>query len=468
MKPVVLAALGLMIASAGMAVAATADKPRDAVIAACLAVDKPAVAIAACGRIIKLFPKLPPRQRAIAFYNRGFALMNAGNLADAKADFDKAIELDAESATYRFVRGALQMKRGDAADALADFDAAIQRGDKRGAVYGARAAALEKLGQVEEALAAYEKAAALDPARPEYADGKARLITAAPAQPVERPAELSAEPIQTATQEEATVAAVDASTTAAQETPSDEVIASAPQGRRIALVIANAAYSRVAQLANPQRDAAKIAATLRSVGFADVDVAENLDVSSFADRLRIFAKKAADADWAVVYYAGHGIEIDNSNYLIPVDATLASDRDVKFEAVSLEQVMAAVEGAKQMRLVILDACRENPFEVAMKRADGTRAVARGLARVEPEGGTMVVYAAKAGQVASDGADGNSPFVTSLARRMAEPGVEIGKLFRLVRDDVLKATDRRQEPFVYGSLPAEDVFINPVTRSAANP
>jgi tetratricopeptide (TPR) repeat protein len=467
MKPAVLAAIGLMVATIGSAMAAPSDKPRDAVIAACLAVDKPPIAIAACSRIIKLFPQLPPRQRAIAFYNRGFALMNAGDLTKAADDFDKAVELDADSATYRFVRGALRMKTGNAAEALNDFDGAIQRGDTRGAVYGARAAALEKLGRLDEAFAAYEKAATLDPVRPEYADGKARLAASAIAQPVARPTELSAE-ATVSSQEAATVTANKTAAPSKADPASAAAVSSAPQGRRIALVIANAAYSKVAQLANPQRDAAKIAETLRSVGFADVDVAENLDVNGFAERLRTFAKKAADADWAVVYYAGHGIEIDNSNYLIPVDATLASDRDVKFEAVALEQVMAAVEGAKQMRLVILDACRENPFQVAMKRADGTRAVARGLARIEPEGGTMVVYAAKAGQVASDGADGNSPFVTSLARRMTEPGVEIGKLFRLVRDDVLKATDRRQEPFVYGSLPAEDVFINPAMKAAVNP
>jgi uncharacterized caspase-like protein len=113
-----------------------------------------------------------------------------------------------------------------------------------------------------------------------------------------------------------------------------------------------------------------------------------------------------------------------------------------------------------MRLVILDACRDNPFTAAMKRTSATRSIGRGLALIEPEGGTLVAYAAKAGQVAQDGDGENSPFVTALVKRIETPGIEIGKLFRLVRDDVLSATGRQQEPFVYGSLPSEDMFINP--------
>jgi uncharacterized caspase-like protein len=115
-----------------------------------------------------------------------------------------------------------------------------------------------------------------------------------------------------------------------------------------------------------------------------------------------------------------------------------------------------------MRLVILDACRENPFLASMKRTVATRAVTRGLARIEPDKGTLIVYSAKAGEVALDGEgdNGNSPFVTALTNRIRSPGLEIGKLFRLVRDDVLSATGDKQEPFTYGSLPGADMFINP--------
>src|SRR5690606_11739302 len=122
------------------------------------------------------------------------------------------------------------------------------------------------------------------------------------------------------------------------------------------------------------------------------------------------------------------------------------------EAIALEAVLSAVEGAKKLRLVVLDACRNNPFAQRMVVSSAGRSVGRGLARVEPTGATLVAYAAKDGSIAADGTGDNSPFASALAKRLAEPGVEINKLFRLVRSDVLAATENGQEPFVYGSLP----------------
>ena len=121
---------------------------------------------------------------------------------------------------------------------------------------------------------------------------------------------------------------------------------------------------------------------------------------------------------------------------------------------------SAVEGARKLRIILLDACRENPFARQMRRTLATRSIGRGLAAVEPEGGTLVAYAAKHGEVALDGDGKNSPFVSAFIKHIATPGVEINKLFRLVRDDVLAATSRKQEPFVYGSLPGEDFFFSP--------
>ncbi len=146
------------------------------------------------------------------------------------------------------------------------------------------------------------------------------------------------------------------------------------------------------------------------------------------------------------------------NYLIPVDARLETDRDLQYEAVALEQVLGSVEAARKLRLVILDACRDNPFARQMRRTSASRSVGRGLARIEPDGGTLVAYAAKHGEVAFDGEGANSPFVTALVKRLPTPGMEINKLFRVVRDDVMTATERKQEPFVYGSLPGEDFFF----------
>jgi len=230
---------------------------------------------------------------------------------------------------------------------------------------------------------------------------------------------------------------------------------------RIALVVGNSGYSAVAKLPNPQRDAEAIAEALKRDGFQDVMLGSDLNRADLVQALNDFADKAAKADWAVVYFAGHGIELDGVNYLIPVDARLKSDRDVQDEAVSLDRVVASVEGARKLKLVILDACRNNPFVTDMRLTVASRAIHRGLARVEPSGATLVAYAAKGGEEAVDG-DGtaNSPFAAALVKRLATPGLEVGKLFRLVRDDVLAATERKQEPFVYGSLPGEDFFFRP--------
>ncbi len=234
--------------------------------------------------------------------------------------------------------------------------------------------------------------------------------------------------------------------------------AAADPGRRVALVIGNSAYRAVPALPNPQRDADAVAAALRRTGFKSVTLADDLTREKLIDALRVFAAEAEKADWAVVYFAGHGIEIGGVNYLIPIDAKLAVDRDVQFEAVPLEQVMGAADGAKKFRLVLLDACRDNPFAGQMRRSIATRSIGRGLAQVEPDSGTLVVYAAKHGQTAMDGEGANSPFVSSFIKRLATPGLEIRKLFDLVRDDVMKETNRRQQPYSYGSVPGSEDFF----------
>ncbi len=177
--------------------------------------------------------------------------------------------------------------------------------------------------------------------------------------------------------------------------------------------------------------------------------------------------RTRDADVAVIYYAGHGIELDGTNYLIPIDATLETDTDVLDETFPLDRVLFAVEPAKKLRLVILDACRDNPFAKTMKRTVGSRAIGRGLAKVEPSSpNTMIAFAAKAGSTASDGDSKNSPFATALVDHLTEPGLDLRKAFGFVRDDVLKATNNTQEPFVYGSLGGNDVTLVPAAPAPA--
>jgi TPR repeat protein len=240
----------------------------------------------------------------------------------------------------------------------------------------------------------------------------------------------------------------------------------APPERRVALVIGNSAYRSVPVLPNPARDAASVAQALRRVGFQSVTLVNDVTREKAAEALREFAKEADKSDWALIYYAGHGIEVGGMNYLIPVDAKLASDRDVQLETIGLEQAMSAAEGAKKLRLILLDACRDNPFAHQIKRSVALRSMGRGLAQIEPDSGMLVVYAAKHGQVALDGDGANSPFATALVKRIATPRIEVRKLFDLVRDDVMSATRRQQQPFSYGSVPgAEDFFFTTKAASA---
>jgi uncharacterized caspase-like protein len=169
--------------------------------------------------------------------------------------------------------------------------------------------------------------------------------------------------------------------------------------------------------------------------------------------LKAFSDESKTANWAVVYYAGHGIELDGSNYLVPIDAKFETDSDIPKESVALDQILNSVSSADKMRLVILDACRENPFAEKKSLSAG-----RGLARIEPESGTLVAFATKHGHLATDGAGDNSPFTTSLIRRMDTPGLEINQLFRLVHDDVYASTAKKQEPFTYGQLSAQGFYF----------
>ncbi|WP_426414127.1 caspase family protein [Bradyrhizobium ganzhouense] len=227
--------------------------------------------------------------------------------------------------------------------------------------------------------------------------------------------------------------------------------------RRVALLIGNGAYRNVHALNNPPRDSKLIAGALRDVGFQTVMVSNDLSRDQFFQTLRAFAAEAEKADWAVVYYAGHGFEIGGVNYLVPVDAKLAVDKDAEKEAVALEQVVAAVGGAHKLRLVILDACRDNPFKPTMQQTLSLKLVDKGFSNIEPGVGFMVVYAAKHGETAMDGEGSDSPFAVALARDVQQPNVEIRKLFDIVRDDVWSATKHAQQPFTYGSPSGSEDF-----------
>src|SRR4051812_13243391 len=233
--------------------------------------------------------------------------------------------------------------------------------------------------------------------------------------------------------------------------------------KRVALIVGNSTYQTVPQLPNPSRDANSVAKMFRDAGFDSVDVQINVGNLEFKRAIRKFEAAADQADIAVVFYAGHGIEISGINYLIPTDARLASDRDADDEAILLERLVSSADGAKRLRLIILDACRDNPFVKTMRRERKTanRAVAAGLGKVEPTStDTLIAYAAKAGSTADDGDGLHSPFTTSVLKNLTVPGLDVRLAWGGVRDEVLKRPDSRQEPFVYGALGGGNIALVP--------
>ena len=226
---------------------------------------------------------------------------------------------------------------------------------------------------------------------------------------------------------------------------------------RVALVIGNADYAHVPRLANPLNDAGDMGAALARLGFA-VTILENTGYQDMRRGLQEFMRAASGAAMAVVFYAGHGIEVDKRNFLVPVDARFRTDGDIKYEAVPLDLVVDTLEGVTGLRMVILDACRDNPF-LADMLVRSTRTIGRGLARVEPSGEMLVVaYAAMGGTVALDGKGRNSPYTAALLAHLEEPGLELGLMFRKVSEAVRKTTGNDQQPVTYDNLPSAGIYL----------
>jgi outer membrane protein OmpA-like peptidoglycan-associated protein len=228
---------------------------------------------------------------------------------------------------------------------------------------------------------------------------------------------------------------------------------------RVALVIGNSDYSKVGRLLNPTNDANDIGASLSRLGFKLTRVL-NGNYDAMRRAIGEFTRQANGADQAVIFYSGHGMEVAGENWLVPVDAELQSDNAADTEAINLKTLLIAVKDTKSLGLIILDACRNNPFAARMQRTNRSRDVERGLKRIEPEGTVLVVYAAKDGTTAADGSGRNSPFTRALLQHVETPGLEIVQLFRNVRDDVLTATSNQQQAFVYGSPSRNLIYLKP--------
>ena len=400
---------------------------------------------------------------------RGEIFRLKGDFSRSKSNLDQAIKLFPSSAVLHCRRGDTLRELGTLDAALKDYNQAILISATAICAYTGRGLVYEREGKLEAAKAELEKASRMiawadsDPVsgRAAQAAAKERIAAIndaiatfklAQAQPTQRLAELEEQTrnLRELLEKEKQRRADEAARKAAEP-----VI---DMGRRVALVIGNSSYQNAGALPNPKGDAEAIGAALTAVGFDKVMVRHDLDRRKLLAALREFELEAEKADWAVIYYAGHGIEIGGINYLIPVDAALSTDRDVGDEAVPLERIMLSLKQTKKLRLIVLDACRDNPFVSKMKRLF-TREGGKGLADVEPDGGVIVAYAARGGQVAFDGPAGQrSPFVSALLKHIKTPRLDIGLMFRRVADDVMASTGRKQQPFIYGQPPGENLFF----------
>jgi len=237
--------------------------------------------------------------------------------------------------------------------------------------------------------------------------------------------------------------------------------------KRVAFVVGNGAYKNVAQLPNPPIDSKAMAATLRNVGFEVIE-GTNLTRDSMTEKLLDFGRKAQGADIAVFYYAGHGIAISGTNYLLPVDADIKSEMDVKLgAAINVDVTLDQTMGDAKVKLVFLDACRDNPFAAKIK-ANTTRSVAvgQGLAEMKSGEGTLIAFATGPGQTALDGQEGtNSPFTRALIAHLTEPGVEIQQAMTEVRAQVSEETNKGQLPWGHTNLTGS-VYLNPAAPAPA--
>ena len=238
--------------------------------------------------------------------------------------------------------------------------------------------------------------------------------------------------------------------------------------KRVALVIGNSEYQNVTPLPNPQRDAKAMTGMLEKLGFTVVS-GTDLDRQGMADKLREFASKAENADTVLYFYAGHGIQLDGQNYLIPVDADLNNEMDVKLSTLDIDLMLQQTPLTARVKLVLLDACRNNPFNEQIARSLGktrSAAVGNGLAEMKPTFGTMIAYATGPGEVALDGETLNSPFTKALLKFLPEQGLEIGQAMTRVRAAVYEDTGNRQLPWENKNL-TSDYYLVPAVGDKAS-
>ena len=438
-------------------------------------------AIADLGTAIKLDPK-----QAIPYNNRCWVWTAKGELDSALADCNRALELDANLAVAYSNRGIVWFQKGELDSALSDFNKAIRIDPSYWAGFTGRGDVWRKKGELEHALADFQEAIRISPRAARSfvseglvfeAQGQIDLARSAFKSAVALPATISVMgavgPItELFRREQDTARTRLAALGDSAALPSGPLYSKAAPGatvapaslsRRIALVIGNAAYAHAPRLDNPANDARVIAQSLRGMGF-EVSDGIDLDRTAMTRLIADFLRAAATADTAVLFYAGHGVQIDGQNYLLPVDVKFNGVNDLTSEMTNVGTILAGLDDGIRANIVILDACRNNPFaRKVVESRDAGRSVSApsGLASPSSLGkgatsgaGTLLAFSTAPDQVALDGEGANSPFSLALAHHIGTPGLEVQQMLTRVRAEVVAATHSKQVPWSNSSLLGE--------------
>jgi tetratricopeptide (TPR) repeat protein len=407
-------------------------------------------------------------QVAIHYSNRGVAYDRTGLKDKAAADYERAIRLEPTNPIPFNSRGLSRRRGGDLAGAIADFNQALRLDPKYSWAYTNRGQAYEAMGDSAAARADYLAAVSLPP---KYATGQAAIDTARARLAALSGAGVTLPPPTPPVTPTPSRPAVAPTPDRPAIAPPGPQYATPPPGpaspagaRKLALVLGNSAYQRQ-PLRNPDNDARAMAKVLRQIGFQVID-GYNLDYAGMRRVISEFAVKSATAQLVLVYYAGHGLGISGHNYLVPIDAKMEAAAAASFELFDLDQIITSIEDPARATVIILDACRNNPF--------ATQATVRALTRGggglvgydSVAAGMLIAFATRPGQVAKDGGGDHSPFTAALLKYIATPNLEILDMLRRVRRDVLQETNGEQITWDNESLFGDVFLVDGGTRATA--
>lgn len=387
----------------------------------------------------------------LAINGRGLSYFKKKDLPNAKAAFDQVLAFNPEFVDAHYSRGIVHFDMGENDKSIVDYSAAIALNPAHAAAYSRRGMAYEKNKEYQKAIADYRKALAssaegnIHQQAHAYSRSRLTVLGASFTAPGSAAKETTTTSITPKAEERA----------ASKSAPIQVNL-----GRRVALIIGNTAYRHTEPLTNPSNDAKAVAAALRRLGFQAVIDGTDLDAEKLAGKVRDFSRALKGADLALFYYAGHGVQVNGLNYMMPIDAKLAEESDVYAETVELNDVLKHMERQAKTNIIILDACRNNPLQRNLSRSMGTRSAAasQGLAEVRSGVGTLIVFATQPGNVALDGAEKHSPFTAGLLKHIETPNIDIAIMLRRVRDDVIDSTKGQQVPWEHSSLRGAPIML----------